>query len=123
MVSASSVFGTSGVLDNNLTSTYFVPNNAAWDSASSEENYSMLPEPDQIKLVAAHVVPGLVWYYDRVATSLKTANGDLIYITSTGGFSLGQNFSFVETDIPLSDGVMHVIDRYCTVHRRNPASN
>ena len=91
------------------TYTVFVPSNASWEAHSASMAGYAASALDQV--VQAHVVPEFVWYSTSLPNQLRSFNLHDIDVDRHRGFSMNQNFSIVASDIPLENGVMHVIDR------------
>ena len=73
----------------------------------------MKPE-NKAKLAAIltyHVVPGAVTAADVAKlTEAKTVNGEMVTVRAMDGFVMINNAKIITTDIPASNGVIHVID-------------
>ncbi|MFO0445217.1 MAG: fasciclin domain-containing protein, partial [Betaproteobacteria bacterium] len=67
---------------------------------------------DKAKLTAVltyHVVPGRVMAKDVKAGSVKTVQGGMLTLGTTGGVTVN-NAKVVQADVVASNGVIHVID-------------
>ena len=87
--------------------TYFVPNNAAWLAHpfdSSEAGSSA-------NLLNAHVIKAQALYSTVGGKDVASVAGSTITFNNTGGLSQGQSFEYILADIPLFNGVLHIIDR------------
>ena len=87
--------------------TCFLPDDAAW-LAHGTNNLSSASIQD---VLAAHIIPGKVLYSTTGGKDVRTKYGNTITFNRNGGSSLFQNFNFVTSDIPLSAGVLHIIDQ------------
>ena len=120
------LFGDPILLDDagadNGSLTLFMPSNAAW--LLSDVNADSLSATERQSLVMAHLVSGTVYYsVGGHAVNLTTQFGNMITVTpqtggspsdaapETAGSSLGQTFRYVIADIPLSNDVLHIIDK------------
>jgi hypothetical protein len=96
--------------------TFFVPSVAALAAApssnlslqeASSEGYTYKEEA----FGKVHIVEGIIWYVENGETTLTADYGSPIILSSDGGSSFGQHFKFVVADVPLQDGVLHIIDK------------
>jgi transforming growth factor-beta-induced protein len=94
--------------------TVFAPTDEAFaklpagtlDSLLKPENKSKLQ-----KILTYHVVPGKVMAKDVMnLNSAKSVEGSTIDIKKSGGAVMVDNARVTKTDIPASNGVIHVID-------------
>ncbi|WP_243398155.1 fasciclin domain-containing protein [Deinococcus koreensis] len=95
--------------------TVFAPTNAAFAKLPAATLESLLKPENKAQLSAIllyHVVPGKVLAADVVKlTSAKTVNGANVTIAVSGGtVTLNGNSTVTKTDVPASNGVIHVID-------------
>ena len=91
--------------------TVFVPSSQAWLSQHASVNSLSASKLDD--LIKAHIVPGMVAYSTDlgVETTFVTSYANTVAFSSGLFSSLNQTFTITTPDIPLSNGVMHVIDR------------
>ena len=75
---------------------------------------SLLKPENKAKLQAIltyHVIPGRYMAADVVKmSSAKTVNGQSFTVSMSGGNAMVDNAIIIKTDIPASNGVIHVID-------------
>jgi uncharacterized surface protein with fasciclin (FAS1) repeats len=105
-----------GTLDSGGPFTVFAPTNAAFDELPEGQLNALLqPENrDQLRqILTYHVVPGRVMAADIAGKQLQadTVNGRKLPIDASGGAVTAGNARVVKTDIPASNGVIHVVDR------------
>ncbi len=93
--------------------TVFAPTDAAFQKLGQEKIDKLLkPENKEklVKILTYHVVPGKVMAADVKPGEVKTVEGSVITIKAADG-KVTVNDALVEkTDIPASNGVIHVID-------------
>ena len=93
--------------------TVFAPTDAAFAALPAGTLEALLKDPAKLKdILLYHVVAGKVTA-DQVVklTSATTAEGKTVKITvKDGAVYLNDNVKVVTTDIPTSNGVIHVID-------------
>ncbi len=90
--------------------TVFAPTDAAFAKIPKADLDALLK--DKAKLTAVltyHVVPGKVMAKDVKAGSVKTVQGGMLTLGTTGGVTV-DNAKVVQADIVASNGVIHVID-------------
>jgi uncharacterized surface protein with fasciclin (FAS1) repeats len=90
--------------------TVFAPTDAAFAKIPKADLDALLK--DKAKLTAVltyHVVPGAVMAKDVKAGNVKTVQGGMLTIGTTGGVTVN-NAKVVQADIVASNGVIHVID-------------
>jgi uncharacterized surface protein with fasciclin (FAS1) repeats len=90
--------------------TVFAPTDAAFAKIPKADLDALLK--DKAKLTAVltyHVVPGRVMAKDVKAGSVKTVQGGMLTLGTTGGVTVN-NAKVVQADITASNGVIHVID-------------
>jgi uncharacterized surface protein with fasciclin (FAS1) repeats len=90
--------------------TVFAPTDAAFAKIPKADLDALLK--DKAKLTAVltyHVVPGKVMAKDVKAGQVKTVQGGMLTIATTGGVTV-DNAKVTATDIAASNGVIHVID-------------
>jgi len=94
--------------------TVFAPTDAAFAKLPPGTVEGLLKPENKEKLVAIltyHVVPGKVLAADVVKlTEAKTVQGQSVKIAVDGGTVMVDGAKVVKTDIPCSNGVIHVID-------------
>lgn len=95
--------------------TVFAPTNAAFAKLPPGTVDNLLKPENKAQLTAIllfHVVSGKVPAADVVTlTSAKTLNGASVSIAVSGGtVTLNGNSTVTKTDVPASNGVIHVID-------------
>ena len=90
--------------------TVFAPTDAAFAKVPKADLDALLK--DKAKLTAVltyHVVPGKVMAKDVKAGQVKTVQGSMLTISTTGGVMV-DNAKVTATDIAADNGVIHVID-------------
>jgi uncharacterized surface protein with fasciclin (FAS1) repeats len=90
--------------------TVFAPTDAAFAKIPKADLDALLK--DKAKLTAVltyHVVPGKVMAKDVKAGTVKTVQGGMLTLGTTGGVTV-DNAKVVQADIVASNGVIHVID-------------
>lgn len=90
--------------------TVFAPTDAAFAKIPKADLDALLK--DKAKLTAVltyHVVPGRVMAKDVKAGSVKTVQGGMLSLGTTGGVTVN-NAKVVQADVVASNGVIHVID-------------
>ena len=94
--------------------TLFAPTDAAFAKlpAGTVENLLKPENRDQLAAILTyHVVPGMVTAAEVTQLDeVKTANGQKIDIRASGGTVMVNNAKVITTDIPASNGIIHVID-------------
>jgi uncharacterized surface protein with fasciclin (FAS1) repeats len=94
--------------------TVFAPTDAAFAKLPKGTVEELLKPENKAKLTAIltyHVVPGKVMAADVVKVNeAKTVQGGSIKVHAAGGKVTVDNAAVVKTDIPASNGVIHVID-------------
>jgi len=93
--------------------TVFAPTDAAFAKLPKETLESLLKPENKEKLSAIltyHVVPGKVMAADVKSGEVKTVNGAKLDIKVTGGVVTVDGAKVLTTDIPASNGVIHLID-------------
>ena len=93
--------------------TVFAPTDEAFAKLPPGTVESLLKPENKEKLVAIltyHVVPGKVMAADVKTMKVKTVNGKELSIVVAGGKVTVDNAKVVATDVPASNGVIHVID-------------
>lgn len=90
--------------------TVFAPTDEAFAKIPKADLDALLK--DKAKLTAVltyHVVPGKVMAKDVKAGSVKTVQGGMLTLGTTGGVTVN-NAKVVTADVVASNGVIHVID-------------
>jgi uncharacterized surface protein with fasciclin (FAS1) repeats len=90
--------------------TVFAPTDAAFAKIPKADLDALLK--DKAKLTAVltyHVVPGKVMAKEVKAGDVKTVQGGMLTLGTTGGVTVN-NAKVVQADIAASNGVIHVID-------------
>jgi uncharacterized surface protein with fasciclin (FAS1) repeats len=92
--------------------TVFAPTNAAFEAlpAGLLEKL-LLPENKEtlVKILTYHVVPSKVMAADVAAGDVTTVEGSTFTIATEGGVKVNTS-NVTATDVPASNGVIHVID-------------
>jgi uncharacterized surface protein with fasciclin (FAS1) repeats len=92
--------------------TVFAPTNAAFEAlpAGLLEKL-LLPENKEtlVKILTYHVVPSKVMAADVAAGDVTTVEGSTFTISTEGGVNANTS-NVTATDVPASNGVIHVID-------------
>lgn len=94
--------------------TVFAPTDDAFAKLPAGTLESLLKPENKAKLQAIltyHVIPGRYMAADVVKmSSAKTVNGQSFTVSMSGGNAMVDNAIIIKTDIPASNGVIHVID-------------
>jgi uncharacterized surface protein with fasciclin (FAS1) repeats len=93
--------------------TVFAPTDEAFSKLPAGTVESLLKPENKEKLVAIltyHVIPGKVMAADVKTMKAKTVNGKELSLVVAGGKVTVDNAKVVKTDVPASNGVIHVID-------------
>lgn len=94
--------------------TVFAPTNAAFEKLPAGTVETLLLPENKDKLIAIltyHVVGGKVMAADVVkVSSAKTLQGQEVTVAVSDGVVMIDNATVTATDIPASNGVIHVID-------------
>jgi transforming growth factor-beta-induced protein len=111
LVAAVEAAGLADTLKSEGPFTVFAPTDEAFARVPEKTLSALLADPESLKAVLLyHVVPGKVMASDVVKlTSAKTALGQTLSISTSGGVRVG-SANVVQTDIETSNGVIHVID-------------
>lgn len=89
--------------------TVFAPTNAAFEKLGKDKVAAVLKDKELLtKILKAHVVEGKVLAADVVKLDGKKVNGFVI-AAGPGGVKIG-DAKVVATDVPATNGVIHVID-------------
>jgi len=94
--------------------TVFAPTDAAFAKLPAGTVQNLLKPENKAQLASIltyHVVPGAVTATDIVKlTEAKTVNGEMVAVSATGDSVMINNAKVITTDIPASNGIIHVID-------------
>lgn len=113
LVAAITAAGLGETLSGDGPFTVFAPTNAAFsalpdgllDKLLLAENKDVL-----VKILTYHVLPGEVMAANVAAGEVATVEGSTIAITTDGGVKVN-DATVTATDVPASNGVIHVIDK------------
>jgi uncharacterized surface protein with fasciclin (FAS1) repeats len=113
LVAAVKAAGLVDTLNGSGPFTVFAPTDEAFAKLPAGTVESLLKPENKEKLTAIltyHVVPGKVMAADVKSSSVKTVNGKEVAVkVDAGGVTIG-GANVKKTDIPASNGVIHVID-------------
>jgi len=93
--------------------TVFAPTDEAFAKLPKGTLEELLKPENKAKLAGIltyHVVPGKVMAADVKTMMAKTVNGEQLDIKVTDGVVTVNNAQVTKTDVPASNGVIHVID-------------
>ena len=92
--------------------TVFAPTNAAFAKLPADQLNAILADQAQLtSILTYHVVPGKVMAVDlQPEQMVKTVEGRDVDIKVTKGAATINGCNIVKTDVPASNGVIHVID-------------
>ncbi len=92
--------------------TVFAPTNEAFAKIPADQLNAILADKAQLtKILTYHVVPGKVMAADlQPEQMVKTVEGQDLDIKVTNGAATVNGCNIVKTDVPASNGVVHVID-------------
>lgn len=91
--------------------TVFAPTDAAFAKLPAGTVEALLADPEKLRAILTyHVVPGKIMARDVRPGEVKSAQGDTLEITVSGGQVMIDQAKVVTTDIGASNGVIHVID-------------
>jgi len=93
--------------------TVFAPTDEAFAKLPAGTVEELLKPENKAKLTAVltyHVVPGKVMAADVKTMKAKTVNGSELDVKVAGSTVMVDKATVVKTDIPASNGVIHVID-------------
>jgi len=93
--------------------TVFAPNDDAFAKLPAGTVESLLKPENKDKLTSVltyHVVSGLVYSADARPGSVETMQGSSLRVSKSGDSLLVDDARIVTTDIPATNGVIHVID-------------
>ena len=93
--------------------TVFAPTDEAFAKLPKGTVEDLLKPENKAKLVSIltyHVIPGKVMAADVKTMKAKTVNGQELDVKATSKGVMIDNAKVVKTDIPASNGVIHVID-------------
>lgn len=113
LVAAVTAAGLGDALSGEGPLTVFAPTNAAFEAlpAGLLEKL-LLPENKEIltKILTYHVVGAKVMAADVAAGDVTTLEGSTFAVTTDGGVKINGSSTVTATDVPASNGVIHVID-------------
>jgi uncharacterized surface protein with fasciclin (FAS1) repeats len=90
--------------------TVFAPTDAAFAKIPKADLDALLKDKARLTAVLTyHVVPGRVMAKDVKAGTVKTVQGGMLTLGTTGGVTVN-NAKVVQADVVASNGVIHVID-------------
>jgi uncharacterized surface protein with fasciclin (FAS1) repeats len=114
LVSAVQAAGLADTLKGAGPFTVFAPTDEAFAKLPAGTVENLLKPENKAKLQAIltyHVVQGKVMAADVVKINMaKTVNGQSLAVNTKNGAVMVDNAKVVKTDIPASNGVIHVID-------------
>lgn len=91
--------------------TVFAPNDAAFAKIPEPVLKQLLADKAALtKILTYHVVPGKVMAADVKPGKVKTVEGEEITISVKNGAVMIDDATVIATDVPASNGVIHVID-------------
>lgn len=93
--------------------TVFAPTDSAFAKLPKESLANLLKPENKDQLAAIltyHVVPGTLKAMDIKSGKVKTVNGKELEIVVNGGVVTVEGAKVVTTDIPASNGVIHLVD-------------
>jgi uncharacterized surface protein with fasciclin (FAS1) repeats len=92
--------------------TVFAPTDAAFAAIPADQLNAILADKAQLtKILTYHVVPGKVMAADlQPEQMVKTVEGQTLDIKVANGAATVNGCNIVKTDIPASNGVIHVVD-------------
>jgi|tagenome__1003787_1003787.scaffolds.fasta_scaffold20059147_2 uncharacterized surface protein with fasciclin (FAS1) repeats len=92
--------------------TLFAPTDEAFAKLPKSTLDALLEDPEKLAAVLTyHVVPRPVGSADVARlTSVRTANGKVVPISIADGKVMVGNATLIQTNIPATNGVIHVID-------------
>ena len=112
LVAAITAAGLGDALSGEGPFTVFAPTNAAFEALPEGLlEKLLLPENKEVltKILTYHVVPSKVMAADVAAGDVTTLEGSAFAITTEGGVKVNAA-NVTATDVPASNGVIHVID-------------
>ncbi|WWC66775.1 uncharacterized protein I206_100680 [Kwoniella pini CBS 10737] len=126
-ISAISSSGLNNTLSQNCHGcTFFIPVNKAFESAAQSTNITSLDDSSRSNVILNHVLNGSVVYSPDLNSGnayITSAGMPLIFLIDEQGkkfISVGQyRASIVRSDIPISNGVVHLIDTLMVVPQNN----
>ena len=114
LMTAINAVGLTATLDGPGPFTVFTPTDAAFAKLPAGTVENLLKPENKAKLAAIltyHVVPAAVTAADVAKlTEAKTVNGEMVTVSAMDGSVMINNAKIITTDIPASNGVIHVID-------------
>ncbi|MBN8247735.1 MAG: fasciclin domain-containing protein [Verrucomicrobia bacterium] len=113
LVAAVKAAGLVETLQGNGPFTVFAPTDEAFAKLPAGTVESLLLPENKEKLVAIltyHVVPAKVMAADVKSGQVKTVNGKELTVKAWDGKVTLDGVSVIKTDVPASNGVIHVVD-------------
>lgn len=113
LVAAITAAGLGDALSGEGPFTVFAPTNAAFEALPEGLlEKLLLPENKEVltKILTYHVVAAKVMAADVTAGDVTSLEGSTFAITTEGGVKINDASTVTATDIPASNGVIHVID-------------
>lgn len=113
LVAAVTAAGLAEALSGEGPFTVFAPTNAAFEALPEGLlEKLLLPENKEVltKILTYHVVAAKVMAADVAAGDVTTLEGSTFAVTTDGGVKINGNSNVTATDVPASNGVIHVID-------------
>lgn len=113
LVAAIKAAGLADTLQGQGPFTVFAPTDEAFAKLPAGTVNDLLKPENKAKLAAIltyHVVPGKVMAADVKTMSAKTVNGQTVDLRVSGSTVTIDEAKIVKTDIPASNGVIHIID-------------
>jgi uncharacterized surface protein with fasciclin (FAS1) repeats len=90
--------------------TVFAPNDAAFAKLPAGTVEALLKDKAKLaSILTYHVVAGKVMAKDVKAGEVKTVQGSMISLTTSGGVMVN-NAKVIATDVAADNGVIHIID-------------
>jgi len=103
--------GVSATLQGSGPFTVFAPNNEAFKSVPAKTMDDLAKHPDKLKdLLSFHVVAAKLTAAEVKNSAVKTLNGAELALSKAGEFVTVEEALVQTSDIPASNGVIHIID-------------
>ncbi|WWC85882.1 uncharacterized protein L201_000749 [Kwoniella dendrophila CBS 6074] len=129
-ISAISSSGLNETLSNHCHGcTFFIPVNNAFDQATQTTNFSNLPQNEKSSVILNHILNGSTLYspdFKSGSAYVTSAGMPLLYLTDDNDgkqkvfIQVGKyRASILRSDIPVSNGVVHLIDTLMVVPQNN----
>ena len=113
LVAAITAAGLADALSGDGPLTVFAPTNAAFEALPEGLlEKLLLPENKEVltKILTYHVVAAKVMAADVSAGDVTSLEGSTFSVTTDGGVKINGTSNVTATDVPASNGVIHVID-------------